>query len=60
MLLSQLLALPAPKHQQLYYATVLINLSKLVTAFPPADSPPAAKDSQPLVLPGGRKLPPVV
>ena len=33
---------------------------RCVTAFPPADSPPAAKDSLPLVLPGGRKLPPVV
>ena len=33
---------------------------RCVTAFPPAESPPAAKDSLPLVLPGGRKLPPVV
>ena len=35
-LLSLILTLPAPKHQQMYYASVLIDMCKLITAFPPA------------------------
>lgn len=35
-LLSLLLTLPSPKHKQMYYASVIIDMCKVVTSFPPA------------------------
>ena len=33
-LLSQILTLPAPKHKQMYYACLVIDMCKLLTPFP--------------------------